>query len=263
MPLKPSGQTPTSSPAAQQPLGVRVAGQRLPGLAGQRAEPGRAEDQVGAEHPQVPVRRVVVEQRQRGHHRVERRSCRSGWPTTSAPPVDGHVLQAGRLDPEPLLVQRAERRGQHVLGEVAVEAEVVDLVVAGDPAAQERQAAGDPALPRPDGPAGRRRRPLPRAVATRRRRLPPLGRPVSTPAVRGSGPRRGASARSSPSPCSGITRASPTARLPAAPSRPPAAPRRAGRAPPAAPPAGWTSIAPTAARGRSRRTPPPWRTRGT
>ncbi len=59
----------------------------------------------------------------------------------------GCCSQAGRLHPEPLLVQRAERRGEHVLGEVAVEAELVHLVVAGDPPAQERQPAGDPPLP--------------------------------------------------------------------------------------------------------------------
>jgi hypothetical protein len=37
----------------QQPLGVGVAGQRVAGLAGQRAHDRQREDQVGAEHAQV------------------------------------------------------------------------------------------------------------------------------------------------------------------------------------------------------------------
>ena len=58
--------------AGQQPLGVGVAGQRRAGLAGQLADERHLEDQVGAEHPQVPVRRVLVVQRDLGHQRVQR-----------------------------------------------------------------------------------------------------------------------------------------------------------------------------------------------
>ncbi len=140
--------------------------------------------------------------------------------TTSAPPVDGTCSQAGRLHPEPLLVQRAERRGQHVLGEVAVEAELVDLVVAGDPAAQEGQAAGDPALPRPTGPGPAPGRSPGRAA------VGPAGRRLV--AVQRDHPRvtHGASRPSSPRPPPGPRRA----------CRPrPAAPRSAGPASPAAP----------------------------
>ena len=53
MPLKPSGQTPTSSPPREQPLGVLVAGQRRAALAGQLADerqsgrPGRRRAAAG------------------------------------------------------------------------------------------------------------------------------------------------------------------------------------------------------------------------
>ena len=67
--------------------------------------------------------------------------------TTRAPPVAGHVLQALRLDPEPLLEQRPQDRQQDVVGEVGVEAELVGLVLAGQPAAQELQPLGELVLP--------------------------------------------------------------------------------------------------------------------
>ena len=146
MPLKPSGQTPTSSPELQQPLGVLVARQRRAGLARQRRDDRHREHQVGGEHPQVPVRRVVVVQRELRHRRVDRdRAGVVGDDQRAA--VGGHVLHAAGLDPEVLLVERPQRRQRDVVGEVGVEAELVDLVVAGDPAAQERQAAGELALP--------------------------------------------------------------------------------------------------------------------
>ena len=147
------------------------------------------------------MRRVVVEQGQRGHHRVQRQRPGVVGDDQRAAGRPARCSQAGRLDPEPLLVQRAERRGQHVQREVPVEAELVDLVVAGDPAAQERQAAGDPALPvRPRGSSA--------GVAA---------------AGVGSGPRAGAAARRRRA--AGSTRASPIA-------APPTARRRRGRAGP-------------------------------
>ena len=92
------------------------------------------------------MRRVVVVQGERGHQRVERdRAGVVGDHQRAA--VVGDVLEAGDLGAEPVLVQRAQQRQQNVLGELRVEAEVVDLVVAGEPAAQEgerRRRAGAP-----------------------------------------------------------------------------------------------------------------------
>ena len=146
MPLKPSGKTPTSSPAFSSRSASALQARVLPALRASGARNGIGEHQVGAEQPQVPVRRVVVEQRQRRHHRVERQRAGVVADDQRAAVV-GHVLQAARLDPEPLVVERPEGRGEHVVGQVGVEAELVDLVVAGDPAAQERQRAGELALP--------------------------------------------------------------------------------------------------------------------
>ena len=167
MPLKPSGQTPTSSPRGQQPLGVGVARQRRAALAGQLGRRTASEHEVGAEHPQVPVRRVVVVQRELGHQRVDRRWCPSGWRRRARRPRSGMFSMPAHLDPEPLPVERPQRGQQHVLGELGVEAELVDLVVAGEPPAQERQRRRRPGAPsagrgRPDRAAvrrGRARRP--------------------------------------------------------------------------------------------------------
>ena len=124
MPLKPSGHTPTSSPERQQPLGVRVAGQRVPGLAGQRRRrPASRNTRSAPSIRRCAVRRVVVV------HGDLRSSARRAatvpeWlATTSAPPSAGTFSSAVDLHAEPLLVQRAERRQQHVVGELRVEPE--------------------------------------------------------------------------------------------------------------------------------------------
>ena len=57
------------------------------------------------------------------------------------------VLDAAHLDAEPLLRDRAQRGDQEALGDLGVEAVLVDDVVAGDPTAQERQELGEPGLP--------------------------------------------------------------------------------------------------------------------
>ncbi len=179
MPLKPSGQTPTTSPRAEQPLGVGVAGQRGAALARQLADDRRLEHQVGAEHPQVAVGGMVVEQRDLGHHRVERDGARVvGHDQRTA--LGRDVLQAARLDPEVVLVQRPQRRQQHVLGELGVEAELVDLDVAGQPAADERERGGHLALPlrqlvgRASAPARAARRAAPRPPARSARPVRPV-----------------------------------------------------------------------------------------
>ena len=57
------------------------------------------------------------------------------------------VLHAARLDPEPLLGDRPQAGQQQPLGDLGVEAVLVDLVVAAQPAAQERQELGELGLP--------------------------------------------------------------------------------------------------------------------
>ena len=99
-----------------------------------------------AEHPQVPVRRVVVVQRDRGHQRVERNGAGVVGDDQRAALVR-HVVQAGGLDPEPRPVERPQQRENDVVGEVGVEAELVDVVVAGQPAAQEGERVGERRLP--------------------------------------------------------------------------------------------------------------------
>ena len=61
--------------------------------------------------------------------------------------LGGEVLDAAHLDPEPLLGERPQRGQQQPLGDLGVEAVLVDLVVAGQPAAQERQELGELRLP--------------------------------------------------------------------------------------------------------------------
>ena len=87
--------------AAQQPLGVRVAGQRARRSCGRTRRRTASENtRFGAEHPQVTVGRVVVEQRQLGHHRVDRDGARVVGHHQRAAGVR-HVLEAAGLDPEP------------------------------------------------------------------------------------------------------------------------------------------------------------------
>ena len=145
MPLKPSGQTPTSSPPAQHPLGVLVAGQRGAALAGQLADDRHLEDQVGAERAQVAAG-VVVDRRPSSSAR-RAGWCRSGWRPPARRPRRGCSRCRG---PRPGTTSAAIGRSsgqQEPLGELGVEAELVDLVVAGQPAAQEGQELGEPRLP--------------------------------------------------------------------------------------------------------------------
>ena len=79
MPLKPSGHTPTSSPLDSSRSASALQARVWPALRAMRSEEGRGEREVGAEHPQVPVRRVVVADGHRGHHGIERNRPRSDW----------------------------------------------------------------------------------------------------------------------------------------------------------------------------------------
>ena len=130
----------------EQPLGVGVAGQRVAGPAGDRPEDGGLEHEIGSQVADHPARRVVVGDAGGEHHRIDGDGA-GVIGDQQRPTGVRQVLHAEELDPEPLVVQQAERRQHDVAGEVLVVAEVVDLVVAGDPAAQERQPAGDAGLP--------------------------------------------------------------------------------------------------------------------
>ena len=188
---------------AQQPLGVGVAGQRRPGLAGQRARARRAEDQVGAEHAQVPVRRVLVVHGDRGHGRVQGPQPAGVIRDEQRAALGRDVVDAVDLDPEPAVVERPRAAGSDdVLGEVGVEAELVDL--RSRRASRRRRkarASGDGAAPtarRDDRRAVGRARP--RGLARRqlvdgrrRRHRAGTGRPAA--ARRRGGARRGDVAR--------------------------------------------------------------------
>ena len=185
------------------------------------------------------MRRVVVEQRELGHHRVERDGAGVVGDHQRAA-LGRDVLQAAGLDPEPVLVQRPQRGQQHVLGELGVEAELVDLDVAGEPAADERQRRGHLALPlrqrrgraasrrlgqRVEQPSRRARRQRSRRAAAWRRRTS-AGRPR----------RRGAASRERlESSSSGVAR------------------RRRARSPEARDAPAATASAAAARRGRRRR----------
>ena len=83
---------------------------------------------IGGEHPQRPSR--AFPHRDRGHERVERQRPGVVGDDERAP-VGGDVLGTAHLDPEPLLEQRTQDGLDHVVGEMRVEAEIVDLVIAG------------------------------------------------------------------------------------------------------------------------------------
>jgi len=55
----------------------------------------------------------------------------------------GDVLDAPDLDPEPRLVERSKQRQVDMLGEVLIEAEIVDRVVPGKASTKEGQDSGD------------------------------------------------------------------------------------------------------------------------
>ena len=185
-PLKPSGQTPTARrwTAAARRRGWRPASTRL---AGDLTDHRRLEDQVGAEHPQVPVPGcsswtatwVISE---------SIATCPSGWRRPGRRRSPG-CSRCRAPRPGTTSGRAVAARQVEVPGEVLVEAELVDRVVAGDPASQERQHRREVALDvvgrdarrlgrHPDrGDAGRRQLLHPGGDAARARRG---ARPVST-----------------------------------------------------------------------------------
>jgi alkyl hydroperoxide reductase subunit AhpF len=79
---------------------------------------------------------VIVEQRHLGHERIQGDRARVVADHERAADIR-NVLHAAGLDSEPLSVERAQRLHQHLVGELGIEAEVVDLVVAGEPIGDE------------------------------------------------------------------------------------------------------------------------------
>ena len=140
-PLEPLGPHPDELARLEQPLGVRVAGQRVSGPTRHRAHEGQGEHHIGAEHSQLAMCWVMVGKGHLGHERVESDGARVVGNDQGAA-VSWHVLDPVHLDPEPLLVERAHRGHKDVAGELSVEAEVVDLVRPLQPTPQEAQGAG-------------------------------------------------------------------------------------------------------------------------
>ncbi len=184
MPLKPFGPDAHELALAEHPLRVLVAGQGGAAAAGHLADERHPEDQVGAQRAQEPA--GVVVHHHAGHQGVDgQRAGVVGHDQRAA--LGGDVLDAADLDPEPLLGQRPQRREQELLGDLRVEPELVDLVVAGQPSPQQRQHLGQLRLPlvAPDlaGAVLERRPPGVGGHRTQRTEDPVGGR--------GSGPRRG------------------------------------------------------------------------
>ena len=118
----------------EQSLGVGVAGQGGACPAGQRRGHGQRHGQIRGQQTQGTT--TVVVDRDAGHQPVEREHAG----------VVGHdqpralvrdVVRPDHLDPEPVLEQRAPQGQPDVGVEVFVEAELVDLVAAGDAGRQD------------------------------------------------------------------------------------------------------------------------------
>jgi hypothetical protein len=135
---------------------VLAAGQRVPGLAGDGSDERHPERQIRRQEADVPPRRVGIQQTELEDHRVQRNRPRVVAREQHGPVV-GHVLEAAPVHPEVAAVQRPDQRREHPFGQLRVEAERVDVVLAGGAAGREVE---DPAdglgLQEPD-PLGLRR----------------------------------------------------------------------------------------------------------
>ena len=89
----------------------------------------------------MAVCRVSVVDRDLGHHPVDRDGARVVR-DDEGPPGLGDVLDPTHLDPEPLLVDRTQEGQPDAVGEVGVEAELVDLEVTRRPTTEVGQRAG-------------------------------------------------------------------------------------------------------------------------
>jgi hypothetical protein len=106
MPLKPSGQTPTSSPPRSIRSASSLQARVAPPLRASSPTTGQLEDQVGAERAQVAT--GVVVDGDPGHQPVQGHRARVVGDDQRAA-VRREVLDAPDLDPEPLLRDRPER----------------------------------------------------------------------------------------------------------------------------------------------------------
>ena len=144
MPLKPSGQTPTSSP----PRSIRSASS----LQARVAPPLRASVLTTGilktrSAPSGRRNRPVWSWIDHHRHQAVDRDGAGVVGDDQRAALGRDVLDAADLDPEPLLRDRAQRGHEEPLGDLLVEAVLVDDVVAGHPAAQEGQEPGQLRLP--------------------------------------------------------------------------------------------------------------------
>ncbi len=157
MPLKPSGQTPTSSPPRSIRSASSLQARVAPPLRARSPTSGQPEDEVGAERAQEPAG-VVVDATRRSSGR--RPGTVPEWlETTRAPPSAGMFSAPRTSTRNHFSRDRAQRGQQEPLGDLLVEAVVVDGEVTGEPATQEREELGQAGLP-----AARRRAPWTREV---------------------------------------------------------------------------------------------------
>ena len=163
---------------AHQPLGVGVAGQGGAGLAGQLGQHRHPEHQVGAEQPQVAVRPGARRARRRQSISASSATVPEWLPTTSAGALVRQVLDAEDLGAEPVAVEQAQHGMEDRVGQLGVEAELVDLVL--------RRSAGGAGRP---APTRRPARPTCVVVADARRPDSSSGAPAPTwlMRLRGSG----------------------------------------------------------------------------
>ena len=135
-PLEALGPNTHEFAAREESFRIGHAGERVPGLACERGEEGRLEDQVGTQHAQVALSRVVVIERDLRHQRIECDGARVVGDDERAA-RRGDPVDTAHLHAEPPLEEGSQRRDEHVVGQVGIEAEVVDRVVTGEPTAQE------------------------------------------------------------------------------------------------------------------------------
>ncbi len=95
-------------------------------------------DQVGAEQPQRAVRGMLVVEGHLEHEGVDRDGA-GVVGDDERPRLARHVLKAHGLHPKPVPVERADQLKEHLVVQLRVEAELVDLVLPGEPATQEGQ----------------------------------------------------------------------------------------------------------------------------
>ena len=144
MPLKPSGQTPTSSPPRSRRSASSLQASVVPPLRARVLTTGDLKTRSAPSgRRNRPVWSWIGDHR---HQPVDRDGAGVVGDHQRAA-LGGDVLDAAHLDAEPLLRDRAQRGHEEPLGDLPVEAVLVDDVVAGHPATQEREEAGQLGLP--------------------------------------------------------------------------------------------------------------------